>query len=239
MSNTISVPRKNTIQDIINSSENTILTEVESKKILSLLDLLVPSIEIAKNEEEAIKISKNIGFPVVLKIVSPEITHKSDAGCVKVNLKDEYEVSEAFLQIMLNAKNYNPNAQLQGVSVQPNVEKGTEIIVGMNRDEVFGPVLLFGLGGIFVEVVKDVSLRVLPLDSYEIEKMIKEIKGYPLLAGYRGEKVKDIEAIKEIIEKIAFLSEEFPEIKEIDLNPVFVYDEGKGASVVDARIILD
>jgi len=230
------------IQTIINCSKSEFrntLSEVESKKILSHVGISAPTIEIAYSEMEALELSKEINFPVVLKIVSPQITHKSDAKCVMINLKDEVAVKQAYRQIILNAKQYNSDADITGVSVQPHLQSGMEVIVGMKRDSIFGPVILFGLGGIFVEIIKDFSLRVLPLSDIDIEEMVKEIKGYPMLKGFRGENKKDISAIQTIIKKIAHLSNEFQEIKEIDLNPIFLYKDNRGASVVDARIIIE
>jgi acyl-CoA synthetase (NDP forming) len=181
-------------------------------------------------------VSKKMGFPLAMKIVSPDIIHKSDAGGVKINLKGEAEVREAFNDIVMNAEKVTARDRMLGALISPMVPHGQECIIGMIRDNQFGPVIMFGLGGIFVEVLKDVSFRVAPLSYEDIDEMIEEIKGYKILTGIRGERPKDIDAVKEIIGKLSQIAVENPEINEIDLNPVIVHE--KGASIVDSRIIL-
>jgi acyl-CoA synthetase (NDP forming) len=193
---------------------------------------------LARSLDEAVKISNQIGFPVVLKIASPDIIHKSDAKCVKVNLGSEHEVRSAFEEIVANAKAYKQDANILGVVVQEFVPKAREVIVGALQDPSFGPTVMFGMGGIFVEVLKDVSFRLAPLTPEDAREMISEIKGYPILAGVRGEKPADIEALVEILQKVGQLAYEFTEIAEMDLNPIFVFDKGEGAKIVDARIVL-
>lgn len=171
-----------------------------------------------------------------MKIVSPDIIHKTDAGGVKLNIKDEKEAESAYREIVLKAIKYNNNAKISEVIAYHMVPQGTEIIIGMTKDPHFGPVIMFGLGGIFVEVLKDISFRILPIEERDAREMIAEIKGYEILKGAREEAPKDIEAIKILLMKISQLSIDNPQIKEIDLNPVFVFD--KGLQVVDARIIL-
>jgi len=172
----------------------------------------------------------------VIKIVSPDIIHKTDAGGVKVGIKDEEEATAAYQEIISKAKKYNKNAKISGVIVYSMVPQGTEIIIGMMKDPHFGPVIMFGLGGIFVEVLKDISFRVLPIEERDAREMITEIKGYEILKGARGEPPRDIQAIKEVLMKISQLTTENPEINEVDLNPVFVFE--RGLQVVDARMIL-
>ena len=161
----------------------TLLSEIESKQILQEAGINTTSIKLASSENEAVSISKDFGFPVVLKIASPDITHKSDAGGVKVGLKNEAEVSKAYQEIMTSVKQRFPEARIDGVSVQNMARPGTEIIIGMTKDPQFGPVLMFGLGGIWVEVLKDVSFRIVPLTRYDASAMIKEIRGAALLKG--------------------------------------------------------
>jgi len=213
------------------------LTEPEAKEVFAAYGLPVPKGKVAKTADEAVEIAKAIGFPVVMKIVSPQIIHKSDAGGVKVNLKSEEEVKEAFEEIMENAIRYDPNAKIFGVYVQHMEPKGTETIIGSVNDVQFGPTVMFGLGGIFVEILKDVTFRIAPFSKDEALDMVKEIRGYGILKGARGEKPRDIEAIADAVSRLSQLVWDFRDtIKEVDANPVIVYE--KGLSVVDARIIL-
>jgi acyl-CoA synthetase (NDP forming) len=214
-----------------------LLTEIESKDLLSQADVPVVPARLAKTKEEAVKISREIGFPVALKIVSPDITHKSDAGGVKLGLTDQTQVEEAFESINKSIASAFPKAKIEGVSVQKTARQGIEIIIGMTKDAQFGPVLMFGLGGILVEVLKDVSFRLIPLTKRDAGEMIREIKGYPLLKGYRGMEPADMDYLENLVVKISDFIDKHPEIKELDCNPVFVYKDG--AAVVDARIILE
>lgn len=214
------------------------LLEHEAKKLLEFWGLPVARTQLASTQDEAVKIAKQIGFPVVLKVASPDILHKSDAKCVRVNLNSEQEVSDSFNEIVANARAYKRDAKILGVVVQEFVPKAREVIVGALQDPSFGPTVMFGIGGILVEVLKDVSFRLAPLTPEDALEMISEIKGYPILAGVRGEEPADIEALVEILQKVGQLAYEFTEIAEMDLNPVFVFDKGKGAKIIDARIIL-
>jgi len=216
--------------------ENRSLLEIEAKELLREYEIPVPVFKLIQNEEEINQIEKDIGYPVVMKIVSPDIIHKSDAGGVKLNIKDEKEAESAYREIVLKAIKYNKKAKISGVIAYKMIPQATEIIIGMMKDPHFGPVIMFGLGGIFVEVLKDISFRILPIEERDAREMINEIKGYEILKGARGEAPKDIEAIKILLMKISKLTTENPEIKEIDLNPVFVFE--KGLQVVDARMIL-
>ncbi len=213
-----------------------ILTEDKAKKILKEHSIPVPKEELAENEEKAVEIAKKIGFPVVLKLISPDILHRSDAKAIVLNVKNEEEVKEKFKEIIKNAKNFNPHAKIEGVLVQEMLPQGREVIVGLIKDPQFGHVVMFGLGGIFVEILKDVSFRVAPINKKEALKMIKEIKGYKILEGTRGISPSDIDAIADIIVKVSELGVKMPEIKELDINPLFAYE--KGAVAVDCRIIL-
>jgi acetyl-CoA synthetase (ADP-forming) len=213
-----------------------ILTEYESKKILQAYGIPVTVAEIAANIDEAGAMASKVGFPVVLKIHSPDITHKSDVGGVKVNLKNSDDVRKAFNEIITSAKKHKPDAKIEGVLVQNMAPSGREIIVGVTKDRQFGPLVMFGLGGIFVEVLKDVSFRLPPISKNEAMKMMAEIKGYPILKGVRGSEPADLDSVADIIAKTSKMVMEIPEISELDMNPIFVYN--KGLMVVDARIVM-
>ncbi|MDD5503066.1 MAG: acetate--CoA ligase family protein [Candidatus Thermoplasmatota archaeon] len=213
------------------------LTEVEAVQVLASYGIPAPETHLAKNTQEAAKFAEKIGYPVVMKIVSPEILHKSDANGVKLNLKSESDVLAAFDSIVDNAKKYNAHAKILGITVQKMGAPGIEVIVGMKKDIQFGPVIVFGLGGILVELLKDVSMRLAPITQTQAEKMIGEIKAHKLLEGYRQYKPVDKKALALILTKISAMVEQNPEIKEMDLNPVFAYSNG--AMAVDARIILE
>jgi acyl-CoA synthetase (NDP forming) len=214
-----------------------LLTEIEAKQVISDTGIKVVATRLAKTLKEAVAISREIGFPLVLKIASPDIIHKTDAGGVKVGLKSIAEVKKAYAEIMASARQKYPQAKIEGVSVQTMAKPGIEIIIGMYKDDQFGPVIMFGLGGIFVEVLKDVSFRLIPIVKRDAEEMIKEIKGYALLNGYRGQEPASLPALVDILLKVSTLVERTPEIKEIDLNPVFAYKDS--AVAVDARIVLE
>jgi acyl-CoA synthetase (NDP forming) len=194
--------------------------------------------KIANSPEEAVKIAENIGYPIALKVISPQIIHKTDAKILKLGIRSESELTNAYDEIIRNAKQYNPNAEIRGVLVQKMIGGVAEVVVGISRDVQFGPVILFGLGGIFVEVFRDVSLRVPPITRYDAEEMIREIKGYKILEGFRGRPKADIEAIIDILFKVSNLALDLKEsILEMDLNPIIVREEGNGACVVDVRMI--
>jgi acyl-CoA synthetase (NDP forming) len=214
-----------------------LLTEIESKAVLSAAGIPVVETKLAASKEDAIAISKKIGFPVALKIVSPEITHKSDVGGVKLGLKTSKQVEAAYEEILSAVKQKYPHAVIDGVSVQKMARPGTEVIVGMTKDVQFGPVLMFGLGGILVELLKDVSFRIVPLEREDAREMIREIKGYPMFEGFRGREPVDTSVLEEILLKVSRFVDDHPEIKELDLNPIFAYKDG--AVTVDARMILE
>lgn len=215
------------------------LTEIEAKQVFAAYGLPVTTTELAKTEDEAVKLAHNVGYPVVMKIVSPDILHKSDAGGVKVNLKDEASVRDAFKTIMKNAKAYKASAKIHGIAVQEMAPWGTEVILGSVNDPTFGPTMMFGLGGIFVEVLKDVTFRVAPVADNQAMKMLDEIRGAPILTGVRGEAPRDKKALSEVIcQYSSMIIDLKDEIAESDANPVLVYEHGAGVKVVDARIIL-
>jgi acyl-CoA synthetase (NDP forming) len=213
-----------------------ILTEVESKDILEEAGIPTARARLATTADEAVAAAREVGFPVALKVASPDITHKSDVGGVKLNLTTPDEVKAAFDEIIAAAKRAQPDAKIDGVSVQKMARPGIEVIMGMSQDAQFGPVLMFGLGGILVEVLKDVSFRLVPITPRDARQMVQEIKGRPLLEGYRGQEPADVEALEKLLLRLSDFIEKHPEIAELDLNPIFAYKDG--AVAVDARIIL-
>jgi len=213
------------------------LLETEAKTICAEYGISVNKFSLAKSEGEAAAMAEKIGYPIVLKIVSQDIIHKSDAGGVKVNLKSAAEVEAAYKTIIENAKKYKADARIEGVLVSEMAPQGTEVIVGAVKDPQFGQTVMFGLGGIFVELLKDVNFRVAPITKQDAKEMITQLKAYPLLNGYRGAKPADLDALTEILCNVSKLILDNPEIKELDLNPVMAYP--KGAKTVDARIILE
>jgi len=216
-----------------------VLTEPEAKKVFAAYGLPVGKSMVAKSEDEAVKLASEIGYPLVMKIVSPQIIHKSDAGGVKVNIKDEAGVRAAYKTILANAKAYKADADIHGILLQSMAPLGKEVIVGSVNDPQFGPTVMFGMGGIFVEVLKDVTFRVAPFSPKTAMDMLPEIKSYKILQGTRGEKRLDQEKLSEIISRISQLvSELSDEIAETDANPIMLYPEGEGLAVVDARVIL-
>jgi acyl-CoA synthetase (NDP forming) len=213
-----------------------VLTEIEAKEILGGAGITCTRTVLAASKEKAVSVAEELGYPVVLKVSSVDISHKSDAGGVKVNLRNKEEVAAAYDAIMTACRAYAPNADIEGVSVQPMARPGTEIIMGMIKDGSFGPVLMFGLGGVLVEVLKDVSFRIVPIEKSDAVAMMDEIQGKKLLEGYRGKEPADKERLQKMLVQLSEFVDAHPEIEEIDMNPVFAYSDG--AMVVDARIIL-
>jgi acyl-CoA synthetase (NDP forming) len=224
------------IIDKAKSEGRTVLTEVESKQILEEAGIPIATAQLATTREEAVATARQIGLPVVLKIVSPDISHKSDVGGVKLNLGSEEEVAAAFDEIVEAARRAEPEAAVLGVSVQKMARPGVEVIMGMTKDPQFGPVLMFGLGGVFVEVLKDVSFRIVPLEPRDARQMIRDIQGFPVLEGFRGQEPADLAALEDMLMRLSAFVEEHPELQELDLNPIFAYKDG--ALAVDARIVL-
>ena len=214
-----------------------LLSEIESKELIKEAGINVMDSTLARSKKDALWISDQMGYPVVLKIASQEVTHKSDAGGVKLGLTSREEVDRAYDDILRSVTQMYPKAVIQGVTVQKAAKSGVEVIVGMSKDAQFGPVLMFGLGGIFVEILKDVSFRIVPLTRKDAASLIREIKGYPLLEGYRGAPAVDVQSLEDLLLKLSGFVLEYPEIKELDLNPIFAYSNGNVA--VDARIILE
>ena len=228
---------KNEMLKQARKEKRTQLTEIESKELLKEAGIPVVESKLARTKTEAVSLSKKMGFPVVLKIVSPDVIHKSDSGGVKLGLANTAQVGKAYSEIVTAIKKHHPKAKIEGVSVQKMARPGVEVIIGMTKDAQFGPVLMFGLGGILVEVLKDVSFRIVPLTKRDAHEMIKEIKGYPLLEGYRGQESADVPFLEDLMLKVSDFVDKSPEIKELDLNPIFAYKNK--AVAVDARVILE
>lgn len=212
------------------------LLEEEGQEVLRAYGFPLPQSLLAKTAADAVKHAKKIGFPVVMKIASPQIIHKSDAGGVKVGIASEQAVRDAFDQITKNAKKYDKNAQIKGVLIQEMVKGGKELIIGSKQEPGFGPVIMLGMGGIYVEVLKDVTFRLAPVTNKEADDMIGSIKTKKLLEGVRGEKPADKKKLSELIQKLSALVTDFEEIKELDMNPVLVMEQGKGCKILDIRI---
>ena len=217
--------------------KRTLLTEIESKEWLKAAKIPVVETKLATSKTEAMELAKKMGFPVVMKIVSPDVVHKSDAGGVKLNILNAAQAGKAYSEILASVKKHYPKAKIVGLTVQKMAKQGIEVIIGMTKDAQFGPVIMFGLGGILVEVLKDVSFRIVPMTKRDAAEMITEIKGFPILKGYRGQDPADVPFLEELIVKVSDFVDKNPEIKELDLNPVFAYKSG--ARAVDACIILE
>jgi acetate---CoA ligase (ADP-forming) subunit beta len=214
----------------------TLLNEVESKQLLREAGVPVTDTRLATSRDQAIAIARELGFPVALKIVSADVVHKSDAGGVELGLADETAVGKAYDRIVTAVKARQPKAAIDGVSVQKMAEPGIEVIIGVSTDEQFGHVVMFGLGGTQVEVLKDVSFRIAPLSARDAKEMVREIRGFALLEGFRGSKAVDVEALERTLMSVSRLVAGMPQIRELDLNPVFSRPDG--AAAVDARVIL-
>jgi acetyl-CoA synthetase (ADP-forming) len=225
---------------IINQAKNEgrkTLLETEAKTICSQYCIPITKFNLSRNEKEAVKQADQIGYPIVLKIISPDVIHKSDAGGVIINLRNAQEVSTGYRKIIENVKKYNSDAKIIGVLIQEMAPQATEVIIGAIKDPQFGQTVMIGLGGIFVEILKDTNFRVAPLTSQDAIEMITQLKAFPVLKGYRNTPPADIDALVDILCNTSRLVMDHPEIKELDLNPVMAYQ--KGAKTVDARIILE
>ncbi|MEX2236314.1 MAG: acetate--CoA ligase family protein [Dehalococcoidia bacterium] len=218
------------------SQGRVLLNEVESKRLLEEFGIETSGAQLATSAEEAVRIAGELGYPIALKILSQDIAHKSDIGGVRLGLGSEADVKAAFHDIMEAVQQRQPEARVDGASVQRMAEPGVEVIVGMSRDPQFGPVLMFGLGGVFVELLKDVSFRLPPLEPRDAREMIGELKTAALLDGYRGTQPASREKLEQLLLHVSRFVEAHPEVVELDLNPVFAYPDG--AVAVDARIIL-
>ena len=228
--------RASKIFDAVKKENRKNLLEEEGQEVLKAYGLPLPKSMLAKDAKEAVRVAKKIGYPVVMKIASPQIIHKSDAGGVKVNLTSDVEVRSAFKTILYNARKYDKKAEIKGVLIVEMVKGGKEMIIGSKLEAGFGPVVMLGMGGIYVEVLKDVTFRLAPLTNKEADDMIASIKTQKLLTGVRGEKPSDVAKLSECIQRLSQLVTDFEEIKELDMNPVLVMEKGKGCRILDVRI---
>ncbi len=214
----------------------TLLSEVEAKDLLAEAGIPVARAILAKGQKASVEAAESVGYPVVMKIVSPDIAHKSDVGGVTLGLKDAKAVRKAYKEMLARVAEAAPNAKIAGVAIQNMAPQGIEVIVGATTDPQFGPVMMFGLGGVFVEVLKDVAFRIVPLEARDASQMVREIKGLPILQGARGAQPADLPALEALIVQVSQFVAAHPDIAELDLNPVFAYPDG--ALAVDARIVL-
>ena len=221
----------------VENLEQVILNEVESKLLLTEYGIPVIETFLALTKDEAEVISSTIGFPVALKIVSPDIIHKSDIGGVKVGLSNASQVSQAYDEVCSNVRKSNADARITGISVQKMAPAGVEIIIGTSIDPQFGPVIMFGLGGVLVEALKDVSFRIIPITAWDASEMIHEIQGFSILKGFRSQEPAELKLLAKILTQVSKLVEKNPRIKELDINPLII--SGKEAVAVDARILIE
>ena len=214
------------------------LGEMEAREVLTAYGFQVPRGGLARSPEDAASLAAQIGFPVVMKIASPDIVHKSDIGGVRIGIMNRDQAVDTYELMTMRAQRYMPEAEIWGVSVQQMIDRGKEVILGMSRDPQFGPLVMFGLGGVYVEVLKDVAFRIAPFGAASAQAMVQEIRGYPLLAGVRGERPTDINAIVDALLRLSHLVTDFTEIVELDINPLKVAEIGEGAVAIDARITI-
>jgi acetyl coenzyme A synthetase (ADP forming)-like protein len=232
------IPRVRELFDQVRAEGRVSIGDAEAWTVLESYGFTVPKSRLAKTSEEAIEIAEEMGYPVVMKIASPDILHKTDVGGVRLNLRSPDDVRDSFDLMVYRAERYVPDAQIWGCQVQQMVSGGREILLGMSRDPQFGPLVAFGLGGIYVEALKDVAFRVAPFSRQEADEMIREIRSYPLLEGVRGEQPADHEAMVDALLRVSQLVTDFPEIVELDINPLMVFEEGRGAMAIDMRLVL-
>jgi acyl-CoA synthetase (NDP forming) len=221
----------------VKTEKQTLLNELEAKELIRKAGVPVVDTRLAKSGKEAAALAKEIGFPVVMKIVSPDIAHKSDIGGVRVNIANTAQLHRAYSEIIAAVREKKPAAKIEGVSVQQMARPGVEVIIGMAEDAQFGPFLMFGLGGIWVEVLKDVAFRIVPVTRRDAAEMVREIKGFALLNGYRGQEPVDVDYLEKLIVKVSDFIEKNPQIKELDINPLIAYKDG--AVAVDARVVVE
>jgi acetyl coenzyme A synthetase (ADP forming)-like protein len=235
---TTCIPLVRELFDRVRSEGRVSIGDLEAWTVLECYGFTVPQSRLAETPEQAVEIAQEIGYPVVMKIASPDILHKTDVGGVKLNLASPDDVRDAFDLMVYRAGRYVPGARVWGCQVQQMVTGGREVLVGMSRDPQFGPLVAFGLGGIYVEALKDVAFRVAPFSRQEAGEMIREIRSYPLLEGVRGEPAADHDAMVDALLRISRLVTDFPEIVELDINPLMVFEEGRGAVAIDMRLVL-
>jgi acetate---CoA ligase (ADP-forming) len=229
---------KNKVKKILDASDKS-LSEHESKALLNLYGIPVTREKIVNCVDDAVNFAEQVGFPVVLKIDSPDILHKTEADVIRLRINSPKDIARSYKEIIDNAFLYDPSAKINGVAVQEMVIGGTEVIAGMSQDPQFGPIIAFGLGGIFVEVLKDISLRITPLSKSEAKNMVRQIKGFPILNGIRGKAPSDIKAVENLLLRLSRLACDWKDyIAEIDINPLIVLDDGQGVKALDALVIL-
>lgn len=229
------------IQKVISfaqSAGRNFLLAPEAQSVMMAAGIPIPKSVLVKNLHQSVEAAEKIGYPVVMKVVSKDIVHKSDAGGVALDLLNKQEVMDAYEVIIHNCRQYNKRAEITGIEVTRMVESGVETIIGARRDATYGPIMMFGLGGIYVEVMKDVSFRSLPISRAEAREMISEIRSYPILLGVRGEPTRDIETVTETMLKVGSLTQRVEAITDIEINPLLAYEKGKGCLAVDARILI-
>ncbi len=226
------------IFDTVRGEDRLTIGDAEARAIMQAYGIRVPESKLCSSPDEAVAFADSVGYPVVMKIASPDILHKTDIGGVKLNIENPTEVRDAFDLLVYRATRYMPEAQIWGCQVQEMIRGGKEVIVGMNRDVQFGPLMMFGLGGIYVEALKDVAFRIAPFSRQEAQELISEIRAYRLLQGIRGEKPSDLEAVVDCLLRLSQLVTDFPEIVEMDINPLIVFEVGRGIVGIDMRLVL-
>jgi acetyltransferase len=229
------------VKDIIKSvraDQRVVLLSNEAADLVASYGIIVPESRIADTSEDAVTYAEEIGYPVVLRILSPDILHKTDIGGIALNLQTAEEVRSAFEGILASVNRFLPRARIYGLMVYQMIPQGREMIIGVSKDIQFGPLVMFGLGGIYVNFLKDVSFRLAPLSEFEVRAMMEETKAYSLLKGIRGEDPSDIESVKNTILRVSQLVWDFPEIVEMDINPLFVYRWGEGSIALDVKITI-
>jgi acetyl coenzyme A synthetase (ADP forming)-like protein len=234
----VDIKKANSILNKAIAEEKKYLPEEEAAKILEAYNFPLLKSGLATSSDEAVKISEELGYPVVMKIISDDIVHKFDVGGVILDIKSKEEASISYNRIIENVRGVKPDARIKGVFIRRMIPPGEEVILGLKRDPSFGPVIMFGLGGIFVEVYKDVSFRIAPLDNISVNKLITETKASEILSGVRGRVPRDIKSLKECILRLSQLAVECPQIKELDINPLIILEDGKGSFVADTKIML-
>ena len=222
-----------------NNAEKMVWAEHDTRPILAAYGIPLVEGGLVNSINDGLKLANSLGYPIVMKVASEQLLHKSEAGVVKVGIENDQEFTETYNLLISHAKEFNPNARIDGILIEKMAAKGEEVIVGMKRDPGFGPMLMFGMGGVFVELFKDVAFRIAPIGKEDAEQMIQETKAFQLLNGWRGGEKYDIKAITNIILRLSQLAIDFPQIQEIEINPLRIYPDGKGALGLDCRMILN
>jgi acyl-CoA synthetase (NDP forming) len=216
-----------------------LLSDAEIAKLLSAYRIPMADSKLTTNANEAVKTASEIGYPVVLKVTSPDILHKTEAGVIKLGVGNEEELRCSYQEVLKNAKKHYPKAQILGITIYKMVRSGLEMAIGAKRDPIFGPFVMFSLGGIYIEILKDFQIRLAPVSTEEALEMIKSIKSFALLAGYRGGEKFDIESVSKAISGLSKLMIDFPQISEVDINPIRLDKKSKGILALDAKVIFN